>query len=93
MLDTCEITVTANVFHDYLQIVVRDNGPGMDAALLEKLKKGEVKPKGLGIGLKNIDDRIKIIFGEKYGLSIDSESNRGTSVAIYIPKELEVKHV
>ena len=43
-----------------------------------------------GIGVKNVNDRIKITFGESYGLSIESEPDMGTTVTVRIPrKEVE----
>ena len=39
-----------------------------------------------GIGIKNVNDRIKIYFGEKYGLTITSELDEGTRVDIRMPK-------
>lgn len=44
-------------------------------------------PKRLkGIGVKNVNDRLKIYFGEEYGITIDSELDVGTTVTIKIPK-------
>lgn len=39
-----------------------------------------------GIGIKNVNDRIKIYFGEEYGLTITSELDEGTCVDIRMPK-------
>jgi len=39
-----------------------------------------------GIGVKNVNDRLKIYFGEKYGLTIKSELDVGTIVTVRIPK-------
>ena len=38
------------------------------------------------LGIKNVNDRIKIYFGEKYGISIESELDEGTCVTIRMPK-------
>ena len=42
--------------------------------------------KGSGVGVYNVDHRIKLLYGEKYGISIDSELDEGTTVRILIPK-------
>ena len=42
-----------------------------------------------GIGVKNVNDRIKIYFGERYGITIKSELDVGTLVSIRIPKITE----
>ena len=39
-----------------------------------------------GIGVKNVNDRLKIYFGEKYGLSVQSELDVGTKVTVRIPR-------
>ena len=44
-----------------------------------------VHKKGSGVGLVNVNNRIKILFGEKYGLHIESELDEGTTVSIRIP--------
>ncbi|MCI2253664.1 sensor histidine kinase [Domibacillus sp. PGB-M46] len=86
-IDPCTITIRAHKKRDAVFVIVEDNGPGMDAQFLEKLYKGEVKTRGTGIGLKNIDERTKLFFGEKYGITIHSASGRGTAVTVFLPFE------
>jgi two-component system sensor histidine kinase YesM len=85
-LTECRITVMAVSQADSLKIMVTDNGPGIPEEILEKLAQGEIKPKGSGMGLENIDHRLKLIFGEEYGLCITSELGKGATVTIRIPK-------
>ena len=40
-----------------------------------------------GIGIKNVDDRIKLLYGAQYGVSISSEPGKGTAVTITIPAQ------
>ncbi len=87
----CKILVEANIEDDTLVINIIDNGPGMSKELIEHLERGEIKSKGLGVGLKNINERIKLTFGDRYGLSFYSEINQGTTVKIKIPCVYEVK--
>jgi Predicted signal transduction protein with a C-terminal ATPase domain len=87
MIGTCIIKLYAHENNDGLEIVIEDNGPGIDEDILQKIEKGQVPPKGLGVGLKNIDDRIRIIFGENHGICINSRNGQGTSVHICIPIE------
>ncbi len=72
---------------DDLIIEVRDNGLGMRpevcAGLLQN--KQVESTSGSGIGLYNVHRRIKLAFGEEYGLDISSEPDVGTSVRIKIP--------
>jgi two-component system sensor histidine kinase YesM len=88
--EVCKINICTHLYPDKLEITVEDNGPGMDDEFLEKLRKGEINPRGSGIGLKNINERIKILFGEQYGLCINSKVNEGTRVSIYLPYKKEV---
>jgi two-component system, sensor histidine kinase YesM len=80
-----KIEIKSLKFEDYFELVVCDNGPGMSDEFLQKLEKGENEYHGTGIGLKNIDERIKLFFGDEYGLSVFSEINKGTTVKMKIP--------
>ena len=77
MLDTCliEIRICANNDNTLICKII-NNGPAPEENLMEKLYSGEIKPKGHGIGLKNIDLRIKAIFGDQYGVSISREDDK-----------------
>ena len=71
-----------------LYFTVKDNGLGMTAEQVESLFSNEVhvtSKKGSGIGVKNVNERIKLYFGEKYGLVIDSEPDEGTTIIIHLP--------
>jgi Predicted signal transduction protein with a C-terminal ATPase domain len=87
MMGTCIIRLFAYENEGAFEVVIEDNGPGIDEDILQKIEKGQVPPKGLGVGLKNIDDRIRIIFGENHGICINSKNGQGTSVHICIPIE------
>lgn len=64
----------------YLRFVVQDNGVGMDEEQLKSLFHYKY---GSGVGLSNIDKRLKGLYGE--GLSIKSIYGEGTTVAWRIP--------
>lgn len=70
---------------DRLFIRIEDNGPGIDPLILQKVKEGKVNPKGTGIGLNNIDDRIKLYAGVQYGLRIENLSGKGTAITVVLP--------
>ncbi|TDL72446.1 sensor histidine kinase [Rhodococcus qingshengii] len=82
---TSVIKLEAYQEEDKLFIRVEDNGPGIDPLILEKVKKGKVKPKGTGIGLNNIDNRIKLFTGEEYGLRIENLLGKGTAITVVLP--------
>lgn len=84
------IEILAEVAEDTLRITVRDNGVGMDVeALNEKLEKCDlsVVEQGNSIGLTNINARVKMLFGQEYGLRIISEPEQGTSVILRVPRK------
>ncbi len=85
MTGVCIIRVWARKGEKNIQLFIQDNGPGMDPEYWKKLCRGETKSKGSGIGLKNINDRIKMLYGEECGISIDSEPGKGTKVIICLP--------
>ena len=71
-------------------ISVRDNGMGMDAAKInENLQKNEMiqTEKGNSVGLYNINARIKILYGDQYGIHVESVQGEGSSVFIVLPAE------
>lgn len=85
MLDVCRIVVSCAVDQEDLCIIVADNGPGIPPPVLQKIRQWEFTPNGLGIGLKNIDERFKLIYGGRYGVTIDSEPGLGTRVELRLP--------
>lgn len=64
---------------------VEDNGIGMTEEQCRNILKKEPSDR-TGIGIKNVNDRIRIYFGEQYGLRIQSELDVGTLVEIRMPK-------
>ena len=68
---------------DIVEITVRDNGKGMEQEKAEKLVTYQAK----GYGLKNVNDRIHLLYGNEYGIQIFSELGIGTTVVLRFPKE------
>ncbi len=88
------ISVDIKQIVDVIEINVVDNGPGMSHELLDRVRNGTAKSSGAGIGLKNIDERIKLTFGEQYGITLNSEEGKGTIVLLRIPYQKGVdRHV
>ena len=92
-IDPCKISIYSIVDKETIKLIVEDDGPGMETTFIEKLKKGEVKTRGQGVGLSNINDRIKLSYGERYGINIESEPNKGTKVIIVLPFNKGEDHV
>ena len=67
---------------------VSDNGVGIEQAKIDAILSDE-SSNYAGIGVKNVNDRLKIYFGNQYGITIHSALDEGTTVRIRMPKILE----
>ena len=85
MVDEGEITIRIREDGDDIILSVEDNGIGMTEEQCQEILRKEPGDR-TGIGIKNVNDRIKIYFGEEYGLTITSELDEGTCVDIRMPK-------
>lgn len=87
----CKLTITAHHSEDKLLLTVTDNGAGIAPDVLKvlKAKLGTAQRADSHgsehIGVLNVNSRLKLMHGSEYGLSIDSEIDRGTSVKIILP--------
>jgi two-component system sensor histidine kinase YesM len=94
-LDSGNILVKAQTKEDMLKISVRDNGVGMTEDTLDRLRQSLINTTGTinskphnkahGIALRNIHNRIRLLYGDKYGLRIESEEDEGTCVIVCLP--------
>ncbi|MDU3348825.1 MAG: HAMP domain-containing sensor histidine kinase, partial [Clostridium sp.] len=82
-----KIRVATECWVMYTKIDIIDNGLGMPQEVADKLLTNEngVQKKGSGIGLRNVHERIKLYFGDSYGLEIYSEPDEGTTIRIHMP--------
>ena len=82
-----EIWIRAYQEEGSLILQVEDNGLGIPPDRLEDLRRGKISPsgKGSGIGVRNVNERIALYFGEDYGLAIDTELDEGTVVTLTQP--------
>jgi len=89
-LELCIIKIHGRVNDDYVEIMIEDNGGRLDENILKKIENGELRAKGNGVGLSNVDARIKLAFSKEYGLSIFRE--KGCSrVVIKLPYTVDEK--
>ena len=77
-----EIDVNGYRREDDIYIEVRDNGLGIPE---NEVENNRVHKRGSGVGLLNVHNRIRLRFGEEYGLEIESEPDEGTTVRIHLP--------
>jgi two-component system, LytTR family, sensor kinase len=64
---------------------VEDDGVGMDPAVLAN---GAEEPGDVGqhVGLSNVDERLRAVFGDQFGLVVETGPGAGTKVSMRIPK-------
>ncbi|MFJ5304975.1 sensor histidine kinase [Streptomyces sp. NPDC088350] len=79
------ISITAQDAGAEALVVIEDDGTGMDPDLLRRILAGEVSPSG-GIGLSNVDDRLRQVYGDDYGLVIETAVGAGMKITARLPK-------
>ncbi|RTE04254.1 sensor histidine kinase [Paenibacillus whitsoniae] len=78
--------VSGTVEAGKIKITVHDDGVGMPPERLQQLQRTiEAEQEGIGFGLRNVCNRVKLYFGEEYGLEISSEREAGTRVILWLP--------
>lgn len=89
--ETCVIRVIIVETETDCRITVANTGSQFEENLLWKLQNKEIIPQGSGVGLMNIDSRLKLLYGTRYGLHIYNK-NEMAVVMLSIPKETEKQH-
>ena len=83
------IVIAAGLDEGDLLVTVQDNGHGMDQAELEKLRQklesGQGPKENQGLGLYNVQQRLRLSYGPHYGLTFDSSPDAGTTVSLRHP--------
>lgn len=87
------LTIQASTYQDYVLIEITDNGIGMDEERLNNVRRSidtdtaleSQENNGNGIGLRNVNERIKLVYGEKYGIDITSKKDSYTKVIMRLP--------
>ena len=76
--------------HDY-QIQVANTGSQFEENLIWKIEHREITPQGSGVGLTNINSRLKLLYGDSYGLTFYNQEGMAV-VMLTIPKERRSFH-
>lgn len=84
-IEPCRIRIVVKERDGVIHIAIEDDGPGMEPEFIKRLLAGKVQTRGVGIGLSNIEERIRLTFGNEWGIHILSEPNIRTSVQLTIP--------
>lgn len=85
MVDAGHIEITVRPDGGDILLIVADDGIGMEPEQVAALLQNEPSDR-TGIGVKNVNDRLRIYFGPEYGLSITSAPYEGTTVTIRTPR-------
>lgn len=79
------IRISGRAEGEHVLLQVADNGTGMPEQRLEHLRRAMDQEERVGFGLSAVNQRLRLMFGREYGLSIDSREGVGTTVTIRIP--------
>ena len=81
------LKITGRLEGEMVYFSVEDNGRGMDNKRIKEVMETNTD----NIGIRNVNNRIKLIYGDRYGVTIQSEINRGTRITINLPKSEKTK--
>lgn len=82
------IVITGKVEGTDIVLQVQDDGVGMSPERLEQLRHSMASGERVGFGLSTVEERLRLFFGEGYGLNIDSTQGCGTTITARIPWEV-----
>ena len=80
-----ELAVTLRRAGNDLVFTVQDNGPGLTEELIEKLNGSAPADNARGYGVKNVNDRIQLSYGARYGISVSNAPEGGCAAVLRIP--------
>lgn len=81
------IEICAQKAGSQVVFIIKDNGDGFDVNELLQNNTNKTTKLG-GVGIKNVDERIKLYYGQEYGVTMESVSNQGTTVRIIISETI-----
>lgn len=82
---TCVIKIYAEKTGNGMKLYIEDNGPGIDAAQLERIRNNQPVESKSGIALKNIRRRLEIMYHTDNAMEFVSKEGEGTTIIINIP--------
>ncbi len=81
----CRIELVGRRYDSKVELIVRDDGPGIDDETLERIRANQLEPSARGVGLSNIQRRFTLLYGPPYGLRVERCAPRGTRVTVVVP--------
>ena len=87
IINVCDSPLEENKSQKSLDIIVKDNGCGIPEEKLQQLREKLALVKqedtGTSIGIENVNSRIKLYYGNEYGMKIESKTGEGTTVTLH----------
>ena len=80
-----EIILTGEIKSGIIHIFVKDDGVGISQEGIDRLMSKDIKNPASGYGIRNVRDRIRLFYGERYGVEYQSQIGIGTVVHITFP--------
>ncbi|MFF5970610.1 sensor histidine kinase [Streptomyces sp. NPDC012769] len=81
----CRVVIAARDAGAEAVVTIEDDGVGMDPEALRAILRGE-RPPSSGLGLSNVDERLRQVYGPEHGLVIETGIGAGMKVTVRIPK-------
>jgi two-component system LytT family sensor kinase len=81
------VTITAEPTRHHHRITVQDDGVGITPDVLRDALAPAEPGTRTSVGLSNVHERLRAVYGSAYGLAIDSQPGAGTTVVIRVPKK------
>ncbi|WP_104137251.1 sensor histidine kinase [Arthrobacter sp. ZGTC131] len=78
------ITISANDSGAFAEVTIEDDGVGMDPVQLQSMLAGHMD--GEHVGLRNVDARLRQVYGDDHGLVIETAPGEGTLITMRVPK-------
>ena len=93
----CFISVTGEMDGDRMKIMIEDNGCGMTQEVKEKVRealspKASMRMEGTGIGIENVAARLRIFYGSRLSMELQSREGEGTVFCLYLPIPENMSH-
>ncbi len=79
------LTITGEKLEDAIRLTVKDDGVGMDAERLREITRPDAAVSRPSFGLRSVQERIRLYFGEPYGIEVHSRPGEGTEVVVTLP--------
>jgi len=85
------VSISVETDEEYLYLNVMDDGNGMDINKVQELQSHIDRnvDKRYGLGLKNVNDRIKLFYGKQYGIIIEAQEGSYTKITLKLPNEVK----